>query len=196
MLNIIWLGLILSAICLSFVNGTTAAVTESITSSAGLAVKTAFSLIGIMTLWLGLMKIAEKSGLIKQLARCIRPILSYLFPDIPPTNPAIGEMTMNMSANMLGLGNAATPFGLKAMNSLQKLNQYKRTASNAMCTFLAINTSSIQLIPLTAIAILAANGDSNPTIIIIPTLLATCCSTIAGISAVKLLGKLPYFRIR
>lgn len=196
MLNTIWIGLIMISIIISIFNGTTNAVVESLVSTAGVAVKIALGLIGIMAFWLGLMRIAEQSGLIGVIGKVLRPIMRRLFPEVPAESPANGAMVMNISANMLGLGNAATPLGLRAMQQLQKLNPYPKVASNAMCTFLAINTSSVQLIPASAIAILAANGDPNPTSIVLPALLATSCSTIAGITAVKLLAKLPVFKIR
>jgi spore maturation protein A len=194
MLNFIWISLICASITLSLFTGTTTAVVQSITASCKIAVNIAIGLIGVMSLWLGLMKVAESAGLINIVAKLIGPLLRKLFPKVPAEHPAMGSMIMNISANMLGIGNAATPFGLRAMENLQKLNPFPDTASNAMCTFLAINTSSVQLVPVTAIAILAATGDPNPTSIIFPALLATSCSTIAGIIAVKTLEKLPLFK--
>lgn len=194
MLNKIWLSLVLGAIVIAIFNGTINLVVESVTLSAQQAVTIAFSLIGIMTLWLGIMKVAEDAGMIKFIGYIIRPAMKRLFPSIPVDHPAMGAMTLNIGANMLGLGNAATPFGLRAMEELEKLNQKPGIATNAMCLFLAINTSSVQLIPMTAIAILAANGDANATHIIFPTLLATIFSTLAGICAAKVLEKLPFYR--
>ena len=196
MINAIWIILVVGAIVVSLFTGTSTAVVNSITTSAASAVTIAIGLIGIMALWLGIMRIAEDAGLIKVLARVLRPVLKWLFPQVPADHPAMGAIVLNIAANMLGLGNAATPFGLKAMNQLQKLNQHSKVATNAMCTFLAINTSSIQIIPFTAIAILAANGDPNPASIIFPALIATSCSTIAGITAVKLLPKLKVFKVK
>ena len=188
-MNVIWVGMVVTSIILSLFNGTTSAVVQSITVSCKTAVHIALGLVGVMALWLGLMRVAEKAGLIAALSRVVGPILRRLFPDVPREHPAMGAMVMNISANMLGIGNAATPFGLKAMEHLQALNVTPSVATNAMCTFLAINTSSVQLVPVTAIAILAATGDPNPTSIIFPALLATTCSTLAGILAVKLLEK-------
>jgi spore maturation protein SpmA len=148
-----------------------------------------------MALWLGMMRLAEKSGLVAIIARALRPLMRRLFPDVPPEHPAMGSMLMNMAANMLGLANAATPLGLRAMQDLEKLNTRPGTATNAMCTFLAINTSSIQLVPATTVAYLAAAGAKNPTDIIGPAFLATVCSTIAGITAVKFFEKLPGYRL-
>jgi len=157
--------------------------------------KLALPLAGIMVLWLGLMRLAERAGLVQVLARILRPALRLLFPDVPTNHPAMGSMVMNMAANMLGLANAATPLGLRAMKDLETLNPRPGVASNAMCTFLAINTSSVQLLPLTAIGVLAVNNASNPSIIVGPAILATICSTIAGIAAVKWMERWRMFRL-
>lgn len=166
-------------------------VTNSALDYAGIAVNIAIGLIGIMALWLGVMKVAEDAGLIKIIARFLKPLTTRLFPDIPAEHPAMGSMIMNISANMLGLGNAATPFGLKAMEELEEINPIKGTASNAMCTFLAINTAGITLIPATAIAIRASAGSSDPAVIIGTSLFASCCATVAGVTAAKILEKFP-----
>lgn len=158
------------------------------------AVELAIGLVGIMALWLGVMKIAEASGLVAKLAAVMRPVTTRLFPDVPADHPAMGAMVMNISANMLGLSNAATPLGLKAMEELNKLSKKAGTATDAMCTFLVINTSSVQLIPATVIALRAAAGSSNPTEILGPVIVATTVNTTVGIVVVKLLSKLPYFR--
>ena len=144
-----------------------------------------------MALWLGVMKVAEEAGLIAIIANWLKPVTTRLFPDVPADHPAMGSMIMNISANMLGLGNAATPFGLKAMEELDKLNPNKGTATNAMCTFLAINTAGMTLIPATAIAIRAAAGSSEPAIIIGTSLFGAFCATVAGIISVKILEKFP-----
>jgi spore maturation protein A len=202
MLNRIWFGLILLAVVVAGGRDAAAgghahieAVTKAAVESAGSAVTLAIGLIGVMSLWMGLMRLAEKGGLVDLLARALAPVMRWLFPDVPRGHPAVGAMVMNMAANMLGVANAATPLGLKAMEELQKLNTRKETATNAMCTFLAINTSSIQLIPATAVAILAANGAREPHAIIGTALLATTVSTVVGITSVKLLEKLPAFRL-
>ncbi|MGF1540271.1 MAG: nucleoside recognition domain-containing protein [Pleurocapsa sp.] len=190
MLNYVWFGLIAISFVVGAVNGNIEAVTEAAIDSAKLAVELAIGLIGIMALWLGMMKIAEEAGLINAIARVVRPITLWLFPEVPPDHPAVSAMVLNMSANILGLGNAATPLGLKAMQELQKLNPTEDTATNAMCTFLAINTSSVQLIlPATVVALMGVNASQ----LFIPTILATSCSTIAGVIAVKFLAKLPQF---
>ncbi|PJA98532.1 MAG: nucleoside recognition protein [Ignavibacteriales bacterium CG_4_9_14_3_um_filter_30_11] len=166
-------------------------VTNAALEYAGIAVNIALGLIGIMALWIGIMKVAEDAGLIKVIAKVVKPLTKWLFPNVPSDHPAMGSMIMNISANMLGLGNAATPFGLKAMEELEELNPKKGTATNAMCTFLAINTAGITLIPATAIAVRAAAGSSDPAIIIGTSLFASFCATIAGIFSAKLFEKFP-----
>ncbi len=162
-------------------------ITNSALENAGTAVNIAIGLIGVMALWLGIMKIAESAGLISLIASWMKPFTKRLFPDIPPDHPAMGAMIMNMSANMLGLGNAATPFGLKAMEELDSINPNKGTATNSMVTFLAINTAGMTLIPASAIAIRAASGSSDPAIIIGTSIFGSFCATVAGIFAAKLL---------
>lgn len=166
-------------------------VTNDVISKAGTAVTISLGLIGIMALWLGVMKVAEDAGLIAKLANMIKPITKKLFPEIPSDHPAIGAMIMNISANMLGLGNAATPFGLKAMDELDKLNPEKGTATNAMVTFLAINTAGLTLIPATAIAVRAASGSADPAIIIGPSIFGASCATLTGILGAKFFEKFP-----
>ncbi len=191
MLNYVWFGIIGISFIVGAFNGKMEAVTEAAIESSTTAVELAIGLIGIMALWLGMMKIAEEAGLVGAIARLVRPITLWLFPEIPPDHPAVSAMVLNMSANILGLGNAATPLGLKAMQELQKLNPNKDTATNAMCTFLAINTSSVQLIlPATVVALMGVNASQ----LFIPTIIATSCSTIAGVTAVKLLSRLPQFQ--
>lgn len=160
-------------------------VTTAALNAAGDAVKIAIGLIGVMALWLGVMRVAEEAGLTKIIARLVKPITKWLFPSIPEDHPAISAMIMNIAANMLGLSNAATPLGLKAMEELDKLNPNKGEASDDMCTFLVINTSAITLIPATAIAVRASMGSSNPQMIIIPSVIAASCATIVGLSVVK-----------
>lgn len=196
MLNIIWAALIIVGFSVGALTGNINNVTNAAIESAKSAVELALGLIGVMALWLGIMKIAEDSGLIKLISKALKPIMIFLFPDVPETHPAMGAMIMNISANILGLGNAATPFGLKAMEELQRLNKYKDTATNAMVTFLAINTSSVTLIPATTIALLAAAGAPNPTEIIGPTIISTTISTTAAIIAAKSLQRLPTYEIK
>lgn len=166
-------------------------VTNSALDYAGTAVNIALGLIGIMALWLGVMKVAEEAGLIRIIANLMKPLTKFLFPSVPQDHPAMGAMIMNMAANMLGLGNAATPFGLKAMEELDKLNPEKGIATNAMCTFLAVNTAGLTLIPATAIAVRAAAGSSDPAIIIGTSIFGALCATVVGITATKILEKFP-----
>lgn len=170
------------------------AVTNAALDYAATAVTIALGLIGIMALWLGVMKVAEEAGAVRLLTKLLEPFTRRLFPEVPPDHPAVGAMIMNISANMLGLSNAATPFGLKAMEELNKLNPKAGIATNAMCTFLAINTSGLVLIPATAIAVRAAAGSANPGVIIGTSIFGAGCATIAGILAAKLLQRLPRFR--
>ena len=192
MLNYIWFGMMLIAVVVGIFTGNIDAVTEAAINMAKTAVEIAIGLIGIMALWLGTMKIAEESGLIRIIARALRPITIRLFPDVPEDHPAIGSIVLNMAANILGLGNAATPLGLKAMEELQELNPNKDTATNAMCTFLAINTSSVQFIlPATVVALMGVVSNQ----IFITTILATGLSTVAAIFAVKSLEKMKRFQL-
>ena len=192
MLNYIWFGMMLIAGVVGIVTGNIDSVTEAAINMAKTAVEIAIGLIGIMALWLGTMKIAEESGLIRIIARALRPITIRLFPDVPEDHPAIGSIVLNMAANILGLGNAATPLGLKAMEELQELNPNKDTATNAMCTFLAINTSSVQFIlPATVVALMGVVSNQ----IFITTILATGLSTVAAIIAVKSLEKMKRFQL-
>jgi spore maturation protein A len=191
MLNYIWFAMMAIALVAGMINGRIDEVTEAAIDMAKVSVEIAIGLIGIMALWLGTLKIAEKSGLIKIIARLLKPITIRLFPEVPADHPAMGSIVLNMSANMLGLGNAATPLGLKAMQQLQELNPNKNTASNSMVMFLAINTSSVQIIlPATVVALMGAAASE----IFLTTILATLASTIAAVSAVKLLEKLKHFK--
>ncbi len=158
--------------------------------AAGGAVELAIGLVGVMTLFLGLMKVAEAGGMLTIIAKLIRPLMTRLFPEVPPDHPAMGAMILNMSANALGLGNAATPFGIRAMQELDKLNTRPGTATNAMALFLAINTSSITLLPTGVIAIRAAAGSLEPAAILPTTLFATVCATLAAIVAATLYRRL------
>jgi len=189
MLNVIWFLLIAVGVVLGIVTGNVQEVTDAAINSAGTAVELSIGLIGIMALWLGIMKIAEEANLISLIGKWLRPIMVRLFPEVPEDHPAMGAMVMNMAANILGLGNAATPLGIKAMKELQELNDEKDTATNSMCMFLAINTSSVTLIASSVIGYRVAAGSANPTEIIGPTIVATLASTTAAIIAVKLFEK-------
>jgi len=192
MLNYIWFGMMAIGVGAGIYNGKIDAVTNAAIDMAKVSVEISIGLIGIMALWLGIMNIAEESGLIRIIARGLRPITVRLFPEVPVDHPAIGSIVLNMSANILGLGNAATPLGLKAMEELQELNEQKDTATNSMVMFLAINTSSVQLIlPATVVALMGASASE----IFVTTILATLCSTIAAIAAVKFLEKRKRFAV-
>lgn len=196
MLNWIWLFLVVVALIVGAINGNIEAVTKAAFDSANTAVKIAIDLIGIMALWLGIMNIAQQGGLVNILARAIKPVSRRLFPEIPAEHPAMGAMILNIAANWLGLSNAATPLGLKAMEELQKLNKIKDTASNAMATFLALNTASLTLIPATIIAVRTSLGSKNPTEIIGTTIFSSGCAMTAAVIATKLLQRLPMFKIK
>ncbi|HEX6639918.1 MAG TPA: nucleoside recognition domain-containing protein [Thermoanaerobaculia bacterium] len=189
MLNYIWFGLMAIAFVVAAFNGTADAVTKGAIDSAKTAVEIALGLIGIMTLWLGIMRIAEASGLVTLLGRALRPVLRWLFPDVPADHPANGAIVVATAANMLGLNNAATPLSIKAMEELQELNPRKDTATNAMVTFMALTTSGVQLIPATMIGVLVAAGSKEPTVIISTTLIATAIGTAAAVIAAKLLQR-------
>lgn len=176
MVNLIWLIMLVIGIVVSGVNGHIETVTMSAMKAAELGVGVAIELIGVMSLWLGIMRLAEEAGLVQGIARLFGPIVRRLFPTLKPNSPALGAIIMNLSANILGLGNAATPFGLKAMQELQKENPTPDEASPAMITFLALNTSCITLIPATIIAIRLKENSANPTEIIGPTIVATGCA--------------------
>jgi|TARA_B110000438_G_scaffold252121_1_gene256972 spore maturation protein A len=192
MLNYIWFGFIFISVVVGTITGRIDQVTEAAIAMSKTSVEIAIGLIGIMALWLGTMKIAEDSGLIQIIAKALRPITIRLFPDVPSDHPAIGSIVLNMAANMLGLGNAATPLGLKAMKELQELNNNKDTATDAMCTFLAINTSSVQIIlPATVVGLMGAAANQ----IFITTIIATGLSTVAAIVSVKVLSKMKRFKI-
>ena len=188
-MNYIFYFLIVISIIAGSINGRLTDVVNAILSGAELSVKVAFSLIGIMAFWLGMMKIAEKSGLVELIAKIIKPVTKHLFKEIPEESPAIGDIAMNFSANALGLANAATPIGIKAMEELQKLNKDKKSASNAMCMLLAMNTAGFQLIPATVIAVLIGIGYKNPTEIIAPTLLVTSITFLSAITLAKIFEK-------
>lgn len=194
MLNYVWLGLILIALIVAAINGTVPALGQAAVDMAKLAVDIAIGLIGIMALWLGIMRIAQEAGLIRLLAKAIKPVTSRLFPEIPPEHPAMGAMIMNIAANWLGLGNAATPLGLKAMEELQTLNKSEDTATNSMVLFLTLNTASITLIPATIIGVRVSAGSNDPFSIIGTTIFASGTATVVGVITAILLGKLPVFK--
>ena len=189
-MNWIFYILIVVSIVAGAFNGKLDDVVNSILSGAALSVKVAFSLIGIMAFWLGMMKIAERCGLIAFISRLIKPITKILFNEIPDDSPAMGDIAMNISANAFGLSNATTPIGIKAMEELQQHNIDKNSASNAMCMFLAMNTAGFQLIPATVIAVLVGIGYKNPAVIIAPTLLVTSIAFVSAIILAKVFERI------
>lgn len=194
MINAIWVGLILIGIVISMFTGTVQGVTDSVVSSAKTAVEISIGLIGIMSFWLGLMKVAEKAGLVQLLGKALRPLMRLLFLEIPENHPANGSIVANIAANFLGLGNAATPLGIKAMQELQDLNENKDEATDAMVLFLAINTSSVTLVSSSVLAYRAAANSANVSEIIAPTIVATLISTTVAIISCKMLQKLKKFK--
>lgn len=181
MVNWIWMGMIVISVLFGAINGKMEQVAEAAFGGAQTGVTVCLGLVSILVFWMGLMRIAEDAGLVRKLARLMAPIVRRLFPDVPPDHPAMGYILSNMSANLLGLGNAATPMGIKAMQELQTLNPDKTAATPAMCTLLALNTASITLVPTTIIAIRMNFGSLHPADIVAPTLLATILSTGAAI---------------
>ena len=194
MLNFIWLGLIGLAVLMGGFRDKVGDVGQAAIDSANLAVTLALGLIAVMTLWLGLMRLADKAGLVNRLGLALKPIMIWLFPEVPPDHPAMGAIIMNMAANILGLNNAATPLGLRAMSELESLNKRPGVATNAMCMLLAINTSSITLIPVTVIGLLALYHGKNPTTIIGTSLAATAVAHAAAIATCKKLERSRWSR--
>ena len=195
MLNFVWLGLIVLAVLLGGLTGRLPEVGDQAIEATNTAVSLAAKLFAVMILWLGLMRLADRAGLVHRLGLALKPIMVWLFPEVPPDHPAMGAIIMNMAANILGLNNAATPLGLRAMNELESLNRRPGVATNAMCMLLAINTSSITLIPVSIIAILALSHGKNPTIIIGTSLAATLIAHAAAITTAKLLENSRFYRL-
>jgi spore maturation protein A len=188
-MNLVFVLLLVAAAIAGAVRGDVKAVGQGAFDGASQGVTLAIGLIGVMALWLGLMRIAEKAGLVEKLARAARPIFRPLFPGVPDGHPAISAMLLNIAANMMGLGNAATPFGIKAMEELEKLNPTPGSASNAQVVFLAINTASLQLVPTTVIALRASAHSTDPAGILLPTLASTFCALTVAIFAAKILER-------
>lgn len=194
MINAIWLGMIVIGFLFAAVNGRMDAFTAAVFDGAKNGVTVSFGLISVLVFWLGIMRVAEDGGLLKKIAKVLGPLVAFLFPDVPKGHPAIGYILSNMSANLLGLGNAATPMGIKAMQELQSLNPDKTTATPAMCTLLALNTASITLIPATLIAVRLNYGSSNPAGIVGPTLVATAIATVAAVIADRVCRRMTLLR--
>ena len=196
MLNYVWLGLIVFSLLLGGFTGRIDAVGANAIENAKNGVILAGNLVAVMTLWLGMMQLATKAGLVVWLGRALRPALSWLFPQVPKNHPALGSITMNFAANLLGLDNAATPLGLRAMEELESLNPNPGVATNAMCMLLAMNASGLTLVPTTVIGVMIAVHSRNPTAVIAPTLLATALTHLAAIGTAKLLENSPFYRLR
>lgn len=182
MVSYIWLFLIGSGIIYSILTGHVEIINDSILTNANKALDLILELLPIIVLWTGILKIAEQSGLLDKFARLLKPFLIRLFPSVPSNNKALGYIASNIAANMMGLGSAATPAGLKAINELQKINDKKDTASTPMITFLVLNTAGVTVIPTTILALRVAYNSNNPSEIIVPAILATTCSCIAGVT--------------
>lgn len=186
MLNYIWLGMLMTGFVVSLLNGNVEATTQAALDSSGKAIELCIGLAGVTCLWSGIMAVAEKSGLVQIISKLLRPVLRFLFPEVKRDHPAMGAIVMNLAANFLGLGNAATPLGLKAMQELQKLNNKKDRATNAMCMFLILNSQSLQLIPATLIAIRLKAGSDNPAEIIGVIWLVSSLAAMTGVILAKL----------
>ncbi|MGC8660843.1 MAG: nucleoside recognition domain-containing protein [Desulfomonilaceae bacterium] len=194
MLNLIWFGLLFFSAVTALLTGNVKQLVNSVPDSAMNAFKLSLGLTGIMSLWLGMMRIAEKSGLTEKLSSIIAPLMVRIFPGVPRGHQAIASMASNMIANMFGLSNAATPLGIKAMKDLDTLNDIKGTATNAMCMFLALNTSSLQLVPFGAIALLAAGGSKDPAVVILPAIIATSFSTVSAFCVARLMSRMKRYQ--
>ena len=195
MLNGLFVFVIVASILLAALTGRMEQLSQAVLSSAGEAVTLAIGLVGVMAFFLGLMRVAEDAGLLRRVARAIGPVMRLLFPDVPSDHPAMSAMILNISSNMLGLGNAATPFGIRAMEELDKLNSRKGTASNAMVLFLAINTAGLAVLPSGVIGLRASLGSADAAGILLPTWFASGCATIVGVLVATLLSRLPYYRV-
>lgn len=189
-MSLLWVLLVAASVAVAAATGRMAALTPAIVDSAGKGVTLALGLAGVMSLWLGLMRVAEEAGLVRLLGRAAAPLLRRLFPEVPDGHPALGAVVMNVAANMLGLGNAATPFGLQAMAALQELNPRKDLASDAQALLCALNTASVQLVPASVIALRAASGARSPADILGATLLASACATLTAVASARLLRRL------
>jgi len=189
MINIIWIILISVGIIYGIATNNVELINNTIVDSTKISLDMLIKIFPVLALWMGLTKIAEKSGLLKSLSMKLSPMLTKLFPEIPKGHESLGLMASNMIANIFGLGSAATPFGLKAMSSLQKLNKKKDTASRSMITFLVINTSGLTIIPTTIISLRMMHGSSNPTIIVFACILSTSLATLGGILVDRILAR-------
>ena len=189
MLNYIWGGMMLLSLVISVFTGRVEQTAAAAAAGAGAAVESCISLLGIMCLWTGLAKIGERAGITEFFSKALRPITKFLFPSLKPDSPALGAIIMNIVANLLGMGNAATPLGIKAVRELNRLNRNRSTASNEMCMFVVINTASIQLLPTTLISMRQSFGSSNAGAVIVPVWIVSICALVVGVTVAKLLEK-------
>ncbi len=190
MVSAVWVILMVGGITVAAVEGRMPLVTAAVVGGSAQGVELAFGFVGIMALWLGLARVAEASGLFHRVGRIVGPFFARLFPGLDPDHPAIGSMWMNVAANMLGMGGAATPFGLKAMSQLAEDNPDPTTASDQQITFIAINTAALNLVPATVIALRVAAGSKNPTEIVAPTIVVTSLAMVVAIVADRILRRL------
>lgn len=189
MINYIWFILIFLGIIVGITTGNGELISKAIVNSSGNTVTFIIDLVGIMCFWCGVMKVAEKSGFTEVLSKILKPVLKLIFKDAAKDEKALGSIVMNLTANMMGLSNAATPFGIKAMEEMDRLNDNKGTASNDMALFLVLNAACIQLVPSTIISIRAASGSNNPGVIILPALISTSVAALVGIICCKILQR-------
>ncbi len=189
MLNYIWCGMIVVAFVTALFTGRTENITNGAMSGAAAAVETCIGLLGTMCLWTGLAKVAERSGLVEVFAKLLRPVTKIIFPKLKKDSAALRAIVMNMVANILGMGNAATPLGIAAMRELDKLNRGKNTASDEMCMFVVVNTASIQIIPATVISLRQMYGSQSPAEIVVPVWICSICAVIVGVTAAKIFQK-------
>lgn len=189
MINYIWFFLIFCGVLVGLLSGNGDIISKAIINSCGSTVTFVIELTGIMCFWCGVMKVAENSGLTEKISKLLKPILKLIFKEAAKDEKALGAMVMNLTANMMGLSNAATPFGIKAMEEMDKLNKHKETASNDMALFLVLNATCIQLVPSTIISIRAACDSANPGIIILPTLVSTATAAVVGVICCKVLQR-------
>ncbi len=185
----LWTFLLAAAVAVAAARGRVADLTGAAADAAGRAVTVAIGLVGMMTLWLGLLRVAEEAGLVALAARAVRPVLRRLFPEVPPDHPAMGAMVLNVSANLLGLGNAATPFGVRAMQALEELNPRPGTATDAQALLAALNSASIQLVPASVIALRAGAGSRAPAEILGATLVASAAGAVVAVVASRVLAR-------
>ena len=188
-MGVLWTLLLVVSVVAAALTGRMADLTGAAADAAGKAVTVSLGLVGLLTLWLGLMRVAEEAGLVSLLARAVRPLLRRLFPEVPADHPAMGSMVMNIAANLLGLGNAATPFGVRAMQELETLNPEQGTATDAQALFCAMNTASLQLVPASVIALRAGAGSRAPAEILGATLLASACGVVVAVTVSRLLAR-------